>query len=82
MTELGWHSWLARAKNPVKRGSVVACSINSQHQLAGITSQLASAAQYDNHNARALLAGSGIHCPPLSSYVETWITAVQNHVAR
>jgi uncharacterized protein YbjT (DUF2867 family) len=44
--------------------------------------QLASPSRYDTRNARRLLAGTGIECPPLASYVDTWVTAVKEHLRR
>jgi thioester reductase-like protein len=41
--------------------------------------QLSSTARYDTTNARAILDPAGITCPPLATYVETWVTAVQEH---
>jgi thioester reductase-like protein len=38
--------------------------------------QLSCGARYDAANTRALL-GAELSCPPLSSYVDTWVTAVQ-----
>jgi thioester reductase-like protein len=42
--------------------------------------QLATTARYDARNAARILEGTGIECPPLSSYVETWVSAVQEHL--
>jgi thioester reductase-like protein len=38
---------------------------------------LAREVVYDARNARELLAGSGIECPPLSSYLKTMVTRVR-----
>ncbi len=42
--------------------------------------QIATGARYDTRNATAVLTGSGITCPPLASYVDTWIQAVEKHL--
>jgi thioester reductase-like protein len=42
--------------------------------------QLTSRARYDTRTTRRLLASAGITCPPLSDYVGTWVTAVQEHL--
>jgi hypothetical protein len=44
--------------------------------------QLASPTSYDTRNARRLLAGTDIECPPLASYVGTWVKAVKEHLKR
>jgi thioester reductase-like protein len=41
--------------------------------------QLSVTARYDTRNARAILEPAGISCPPLASYVDTWVKAVQDH---
>lgn len=43
--------------------------------------QLSCAARYDSTNARRILAGTGIECPPLASYVDTWVAAVQQQLS-
>lgn len=42
--------------------------------------QLASKARYDTRHAQRVLADSGLSCPPLESYVDTWVKAVQDHL--
>lgn len=42
--------------------------------------QLATPARYDDRNTRRLLAGTDIVCPPLESYADTWVRAVQEHL--
>jgi len=41
---------------------------------------LATGARYDTRHATRVLADSGLSCPPLASYVDTWVTAVQEHL--
>ena len=40
--------------------------------------QLSTGARYDTHNARRILEPAGITCPPVASYVETWVEAVRS----
>ena len=42
--------------------------------------QLAVGAHYDTRNARKALEGSDIRCPPLQSYIGSWITAVEAYL--
>ena len=42
--------------------------------------QLSSKARYDTRHARRVLADSELSCPPLTSYIDTWVTAVQEHM--
>jgi thioester reductase-like protein len=42
-----------------------------------LVQQLATKARYDTRHAERLLAGSGIECPPLESYVGTLVATVQ-----
>jgi thioester reductase-like protein len=42
--------------------------------------QLSSPAQYDTRNTRRILADTDITCPPLETYVDTWVLAVQRHL--
>lgn len=44
---------------------------------AELLRQLSTGARYDTENARRILEPAGIGCPPLSSYVETWIQTVR-----
>jgi thioester reductase-like protein len=44
--------------------------------------QLSLTARYDTRNTRRLLEGTGIECPPLASYVSTWVTAVSEYFKR
>jgi thioester reductase-like protein len=41
--------------------------------------QLTSKARFDTRNARAILDGTDIRCPPLEEYVGTWVTAVKDY---
>lgn len=41
--------------------------------------QLTNNVSFDTRNARAALGRAKVHCPPLSDYVDTWVTAVQEH---
>ncbi len=50
------------------------------HEPRALMQQLATRARYDTRHARKILAGTRIICPPISSYVDTWITAVQEHL--
>jgi nucleoside-diphosphate-sugar epimerase len=43
----------------------------------GFLDLLASEVFYDARNARELLAGTGIECPPVSSYIKTLVTRVR-----
>ncbi|HHH26770.1 MAG TPA: oxidoreductase [Polyangiaceae bacterium] len=40
--------------------------------------QLSTGARYDTKNARHVLEPAGICCPPVASYVETWVEAVRS----
>jgi thioester reductase-like protein len=42
--------------------------------------QLAQPVAFDTRNADAILAGLGIECPPFRSYVDTLVSAVQEHL--
>ncbi|MBI4699628.1 MAG: SDR family oxidoreductase [Deltaproteobacteria bacterium] len=42
--------------------------------------QLSLPVRYDTRAARALLAGSGIECPPFASYVDNLVTAAEQHL--
>jgi thioester reductase-like protein len=42
--------------------------------------QLATTAQFDTRNARRVLGDAGIECPPLASYVDTWVNALQDQL--
>jgi hypothetical protein len=50
------------------------------HKPLEFVQQLASPVEYDTRNADALLREAGIECPPLSSYVDTLVAAVQEHL--
>jgi thioester reductase-like protein len=47
------------------------------HEPRALVQQLATNARYDVSQARRILAGSGIICPPLESYVATMVTTVE-----
>lgn len=50
-------------------------------QPRALVQQLVSGARYDDRNTRRILAGTDLQCPPLSSYVDTWVRAVQDQAA-
>lgn len=50
------------------------------HKPLEFVQQLASPVEYDTTNAEAVLAEAGIECPPLPTYVETLVAAVEEHL--
>ncbi|MFP6685531.1 MAG: SDR family oxidoreductase [Polyangiaceae bacterium] len=42
--------------------------------------QLSAGACYDDRTSRRILADTGIVCPALASYIDTWVSAVKAHV--
>jgi len=51
------------------------------HKPRELVQQLATAADYDTRSADQLLGGTGIECPPFSSYVDTLVSAVQDRLS-
>lgn len=76
---------------PVPRGSVPAQMAAAVLRTPGLErlahvpraflEQLATAVVWDDRNTRELLEGSGIHCPPFESYVDTLVRYVRDQQA-
>ena len=79
------------AGRPVPRGFVPANLATALLRTPGLDrfahvpraflAQLATEVVYDDQGARALLAGTGISCPPLEAYVETMVQYVRDQQA-
>ena len=52
------------------------------HEPRALLQQLATPARYDTRNAERILGSADIACPPLASYVDTWVKAVDAHLQR
>ncbi|RLB58561.1 MAG: oxidoreductase [Deltaproteobacteria bacterium] len=52
------------------------------HEPRAFMQQLTCTARYNTRNTRRFLRDSGVDCPPLESYVNTWVSAVQQHLRR
>jgi len=50
------------------------------HEPRHFLRQLSCAARYDTERARDILEPAEISCPPLASYVDTWVAGVQEHM--
>ncbi|MBW2458113.1 MAG: SDR family oxidoreductase [Deltaproteobacteria bacterium] len=52
------------------------------HEPRAFMQQLTCSARYDTRNTRRFLDDGSVVCPPLESYISTWVAAVQQHLRR
>jgi len=50
------------------------------HEPRAFLRQLSAGARYDDRTSRRVLADTGIVCPALASYIDTWVGAVRAHL--
>lgn len=83
IAQAGGRRTTARRYLPTQAASVIMKNPVLQRLMrepGAFLQQIATPARYDDRNARRLLADTGIVCPPLESYVGTWVSAVQDHM--
>jgi hypothetical protein len=81
---------VARSARRPSFGSIPASVVGTLLRTPGIdrfvrnpvafVEHLSSPVRYDTHHTDALLAGTGVECPPFETYVETLVAEVEQHV--
>jgi hypothetical protein len=83
IAQAGGRRTTARRYLPTRAASVIMKNPVLQRLMrepGAFLQQLATPARYDDRNTRRILAETGLSCPPLQSYVGTWVSAVQEHM--